>query len=54
MNLTARLDHRNNHKDGHKDGHTLCIEDPIGFLHQHKRSVIDQREVRTLACCARG
>ena len=39
--LAAMLDHRNSHKDGH----ILCVEDPIEFLHQHKRSVIDQREV---------
>ena len=39
--LAAMLDHRNRNKDGH----ILCIEDPIEFLHNHKRSVIDQREV---------
>ena len=39
--LAAMLDHRNRNKDGH----ILCIEDPIEFLHRHKRSVIDQREV---------
>lgn len=39
--LAAMLDHRNKHKDGH----ILCIEDPIEFIHQHQRSVIDQREV---------
>ncbi|MFZ2321936.1 MAG: PilT/PilU family type 4a pilus ATPase, partial [Pseudomonas sp.] len=39
--LASMLDHRNSNKDGH----ILCIEDPIEFLHKHKRSVIDQREV---------
>ncbi len=39
--LAAMLDHRNQHKAGH----ILCIEDPIEFIHQHKRAVIDQREV---------
>jgi twitching motility protein PilU len=39
--LAAMLDYRNEHQDGH----ILCIEDPIEFLHQHKRSVLDQREV---------
>ena len=39
--LASMLDHRNINKDGH----ILCIEDPIEFLHKHKRSVIDQREV---------
>jgi twitching motility protein PilU len=39
--LAAMLDYRNHHKDGH----ILCIEDPIEFIHQHQRSVIEQREV---------
>lgn len=39
--LAAMLDHRNRNRDGH----ILCIEDPIEFLHNHKQSVIDQREV---------
>ncbi len=39
--LAAMLDYRNEHQDGH----ILCIEDPIEFLHKHKRSVLDQREV---------
>lgn len=26
-------------------GHILSIEDPIEFIHEHKRSVVDQREV---------
>ncbi|MBB1518671.1 PilT/PilU family type 4a pilus ATPase [Aquipseudomonas guryensis] len=39
--LAAMLDLRNRNKSGH----IICIEDPIEFLHQHQRSVIDQREV---------
>jgi len=39
--LAAMLDYRNQHCSGH----ILTIEDPIEFLHQHKRSVVDQREV---------
>ncbi|MBI2786607.1 MAG: PilT/PilU family type 4a pilus ATPase [Legionella longbeachae] len=39
--LAAMIDHRNqNHT-----GHILTIEDPIEFIHQHKKSIIDQREV---------
>jgi twitching motility protein PilU len=26
-------------------GHMLCIEDPLEFVHEHKKSVVDQREV---------
>ena len=29
------------------DGHILTIEDPIEFVHQHKRCVVNQREVGT-------
>lgn len=39
--LAAMLDHRNQLKSGH----IICIEDPIEYIHQHKLSVIDQREV---------
>jgi len=39
--LAAMLDYRNENCGGH----ILTIEDPIEFLHQHKRSVVDQREV---------
>jgi twitching motility protein PilT len=30
-----------------RDDHILTIEDPIEFLHQHKRSIVNQREVGT-------
>lgn len=39
--LAAMLEHRNQHKSGH----IICIEDPIEFIHKHKLSVIDQREI---------
>jgi twitching motility protein PilU len=39
--LAAMLNHRNELETGH----IVTIEDPIEFVHQHKRSVVDQREV---------
>jgi twitching motility protein PilU len=39
--LASLLDHRNSRISGH----IVCVEDPIEFIHHHKRSVIDQREV---------
>lgn len=39
--LAAMLDHRNQAAPGH----ILTIEDPIEFLHEHKKCVVDQREV---------
>ena len=39
--LAAMLDHRNNNSSGH----ILTIEDPIEFLHKHKKSIVNQREV---------
>jgi len=39
--LAAMLDHRNQNETGH----ILTIEDPIEFVHPHKQSVVDQREV---------
>ena len=39
--LAAMLDYRNQHSTGH----ILTVEDPIEFVHPHKRSVVDQREV---------
>jgi twitching motility protein PilT len=29
----------------HKERHIITIEDPIEYLHQHKKSVVDQREL---------
>ena len=39
--LAAMLNHRNERKSGH----ILTIEDPIEFYHDHKKSVVTQREV---------
>ncbi|PJK09235.1 type IV pili twitching motility protein PilT [Lysobacteraceae bacterium NML08-0793] len=39
--LASMIDHRNNNMTGH----ILTIEDPIEFLHRHKRSLVNQREV---------
>ena len=39
--LAALLNHRNQHADGH----ILTIEDPIEYLHHHKKSLVTQREV---------
>jgi len=35
------IDHRNSNNTGH----ILTIEDPIEFLHRHKKSIVNQREV---------
>lgn len=39
--LASMIDYRNENKHGH----ILTIEDPIEFVHEHKKSVVDQREV---------
>lgn len=39
--LAAMIDHRNENQRGH----IITIEDPIEFVHPHKKSVITQREV---------
>ncbi|MFE2855697.1 type IV pilus twitching motility protein PilT [Streptomyces lavendulae] len=41
--LAALLDHVNTHRSVH----VLTIEDPIEYLHRHKRSAVSQREVGT-------
>ncbi len=38
---SAMLDYRNHHRTGH----ILTIEEPIEFLHQHRKSIVDQREI---------
>lgn len=39
--LASMIDYRNqNHR-----GHILTIEDPIEFIHEHKKSIVNQREV---------
>lgn len=39
--LAAMIDYRN----ANKSGHILTLEDPIEFLHTHKKSIVNQREV---------
>lgn len=39
--LASMIDYRNEH---HR-GHILTIEDPIEYLHRHKKSIVDQREI---------
>ena len=39
--LAAMIDYRNEHEQGH----IISIEDPIEFIHTHKKSVVTQREV---------
>lgn len=39
--LASMIDHRNTNKPGH----ILTIEDPIEFVHVHKQSLVNQREV---------
>jgi twitching motility protein PilU len=39
--LAAMIDHRNSSAPGH----ILTIEDPIEYLHRHKKSIVNQREV---------
>lgn len=39
--LAAMIDYRNTNSSGH----IITIEDPIEFVHQHKKSVVTQREI---------
>ncbi|TKB48758.1 PilT/PilU family type 4a pilus ATPase [Ferrimonas sediminicola] len=39
--LAAMVGHRN----AHQAGHILTIEDPVEFVHQHRKSIVTQREV---------
>jgi twitching motility protein PilU len=39
--LASMIDYRNENTNGH----ILTLEDPIEFIHNHKKSVVDQREV---------
>lgn len=39
--LAALIDHRNSNSGGH----IITIEDPVEFVHQHKKSIVNQREV---------
>jgi twitching motility protein PilU len=39
--LAAMIDHRNRNRTGH----ILTVEEPIEYVHSHKLSIVDQREV---------
>jgi twitching motility protein PilU len=39
--LASMIDYRNRNRTGH----ILTIEEPIEYLHQHRKSVVDQREI---------
>lgn len=39
--LASMIDYRNSHHAGH----ILTIEDPVEYLHHHKKSIVEQREV---------
>lgn len=39
--LAALIDYRNSNSSGH----IITIEDPIEFVHQHKKSIVNQREI---------
>jgi twitching motility protein PilU len=39
--LASLIDYRNTHSAGH----IITIEDPIEFVHEHKKSIVNQREV---------
>jgi twitching motility protein PilU len=39
--LAAMIDHRNSNSAGH----IITVEDPIEFVHRHKKSIVNQREV---------
>ncbi|MDQ6962558.1 MAG: PilT/PilU family type 4a pilus ATPase [Mariprofundaceae bacterium] len=41
--LAAMIDWRNRHQNGH----IITIEDPVEFVHRHKKCIITQREVGT-------
>jgi twitching motility protein PilT len=41
--LAAAIDHVNRHHSKH----IVCIEDPLEYLHHHRRSLVNQREVGT-------
>ena len=39
--LASLIDYRNRHASGH----IITIEDPVEFIHRHKKSIVNQREV---------
>jgi len=47
--LASLIDYRNTHSAGH----IITIEDPVEFVHRHKKSIINQREVGVDTLCYR-
>ena len=39
--MASLIDYRNSHQGGHN----ITIEDPIEFIHTHKKSIVSQREI---------
>ena len=39
--LASMIDYRNQHRTGH----ILTIEEPVEFVHEHRKSIVDQREI---------
>lgn len=39
--LAAMIDHINTQRQAH----IICLEDPIEYLHEHRNSIVDQREI---------
>src|SRR5690606_26800770 len=39
--LAALIDHRNSNSGGH----IITIEDPVEYVHRHKKSIVNQREI---------
>ena len=44
--LASLIDHRNSNSAGH----IITIEDPVEFVHSHKQSIVNQREVGRASC----
>lgn len=42
--LAALIDYRNRNASGH----IITIEDPVEFIHRHKKSIVNQREVGSI------
>ncbi len=36
-----------NHRNANTSGHILTIEDPVEFMHSHRKSIVNQREIGT-------
>jgi twitching motility protein PilU len=45
MGISATLAAMINHRNENEAGHIITIEDPVEFVHEHKKCVVSQREV---------